>query len=379
MSESGAEAARTVAVAFHEPVVGGAEVAMLRVLSHLEARGWRFVFWTPGPGPLRDELLERGYDVAGEPRLLRYSPAALRVPPGPVARLRSVPGYLRSFRRWLDSHDPAVFQANTFITIPEAIVARRAGIPVLMYIHEILPPGPRGAAAGRLIRASVDTVMTNTQACVESLRVRNVPAHHHAYYGVELPATVPERRRDGRPLVVGTLGVVSRRKGSDIFLAAAEQVQRRLPDVEFRMIGPEPGGLEQPWAEEMMRRARAAGIRYGRVPDQFEELAEWDLFVLPTRREAFGLVIIEAMATGLPVVSTRIDGPIEIVTPETGLLVPPEDPDSLAAAIVELASDPDRRAAMGVAGRARVEQVFTLEGQADAVHRALLDAASRRR
>ena len=71
--ESGAEAARTVAVAFHEPVVGVAEVAMLRVLSHLEARGWRFVFWTPGPGPLRDELFERGYDVAGEP-----PPAALQ-------------------------------------------------------------------------------------------------------------------------------------------------------------------------------------------------------------------------------------------------------------------------------------------------------------
>ncbi len=370
---------RTVAVAFHEPVVGGAEVAVLRVLPHLEERGWRFVFWTPGPGPLRDELLEGGYDVAGEPRQLRYSPSALRVPPGPVARLRSVPGYLHRFRQWLDLHQPDVFQANTFIVIPEAIVARRAGVPVLMYIHEILPPGPRGAVAARLIRSSVDTVMTNTQACVESLRVRNVPADHHAYYGVELPPAVPDRQRDGRPLVVGTLGVVSRRKGSDIFLAAAEQVKSQMPDVEFRMIGPEPGGSEQPWAEEQMRRATASGIRYGRVPDQFGELAEWDLFVLPTRREAFGLVIIEAMATGLPVVSTRIDGPVEIVTPETGLLVPPEDPGSLAAAILELASDPARRASMGAAGRKRVEEVFTLDAQADVVHQALLDAASKRR
>ena len=113
------------------------------------------------------------------------------------------------------------------------------------------------------------------------------------------------------------------------------------------MIGPEPGGSEQPWAEEMLRLARAGGIKHGRVPDQFDELAEWDLFVLPTRREAFGLVLIEAMGMGLPVVATRIDGPREIVTPETGLLIDAEDPEALAAAILELAGDPDRRKAMG--------------------------------
>jgi hypothetical protein len=65
-----------VAVAFHEPVIGGAAIAILRVLPLLEARGWRFVFWAP-PGPLEDELRSRGYEVAGEPRLLRYSREAL--------------------------------------------------------------------------------------------------------------------------------------------------------------------------------------------------------------------------------------------------------------------------------------------------------------
>ena len=182
--------------------------------------------------------------MAGEPRLLRYSPAALRVPPGPVARLRSVPGYLRSFRRWLDSHEPAVFQANTFITIPEAITARRAGIPVLMYIHEILPPGPaaprRGADQG--VRGHRDDQHPGVRESSRQERARAPPCLLRS----GLPATVPERRRDGRPLVVGTLGVVSRRKGSDIFLAAAEQVQRRLPDVEFRMIGPSRAGWNSP-------------------------------------------------------------------------------------------------------------------------------------
>ena len=372
-------ASRTVAVAFHEPVVGGAEVAVLRVLPLLEAKGWRFVFWVPGPGPLHDELVEGGYEVGGEPRQLRYSREALRVPPGPLARLRSVPGYLRRFRRWVESQSPAIVHVNTLITIPEAIAARRTGVPVLMYVHEMLPKGGRGAVAARLIRSSVDTVISNTAACVESLTSRKVRTEHHAYYGIELPRAAPQHRDGDRPLVVGTLGVVSRRQGSDIFLAAAERVHEQRPDVEFRMIGPEPGGSEQPWAEEMLRLARAGGIKHGRVPDQFDELAEWDLFVLPTRREAFGLVLIEAMGMGLPVVATRIDGPREIVTPETGLLIDAEDPEALAAAILELAGDPDRRKAMGAAGRARVQRDFTLEKQAEAVHSAYLEAASRRR
>src|SRR5215216_3460472 len=79
----------TVAVAFHEAVVGGSAIGVLRILPQLETRGWRFTFWTPGDGPLREELEGRGYRVAGEPRPLRYSRRALRTPPGPVARLVS--------------------------------------------------------------------------------------------------------------------------------------------------------------------------------------------------------------------------------------------------------------------------------------------------
>jgi glycosyltransferase involved in cell wall biosynthesis len=77
-------------------------------------------------------------------------------------------------------------------------------------------------------------------------------------------------------------------------------------------------------------------------------------------------------------VSTRIDGPLEIVGPETGFLVAVGDSVALAEKIVELASDPDRREAMGAAGRARVEQRFTLQKQADLIHEAYLEAASPR-
>ena len=364
----------TVAVAFHEPVVGGSAIGLLRVLPHLEAYGWSFTFWTPGPGPLRDDLERRGYPVAGEPRLLRYSLSGLREPPGAPARLASAPGYLRRFRRWLRQESPAIVQANTLIMIPEAIAARTCGARVFLYVHEILPRGIKGAVAGRLIRMAAHQVLTNSETSLAALRRGGVDARM-AYYGTELP-DAPARGTADRPFVVGVLGNVSRRKGTDVFVAAAELVRRELPQVEFRIVGPCPDGPERRWAEGLVARALENGVRHGTTSDPFSELAEWDLLVLPSRSEPFGLVVIEAMAMGLPVVATSIDGPREIVTAETGLLVEVNDVRGLAGAILELARDRERGERMGAAGRARVASTFTLERQAKAVDRAYRETAA---
>jgi glycosyltransferase involved in cell wall biosynthesis len=170
---------------------------------------------------------------------------------------------------------------------------------------------------------------------------------------------------------------VSHRKGSDVFLAAAARVGCEVPDVEFRMVGPCPDGSERDWALGVIERAREAGVTWGTTSDPFQELADWHILVLPSRREPFGLVLIEAMAMGLPVVATGIDGPAELVKPETGLLVEVDDPEAVAAAVIELARDPGRRQAMGLAGRARVEQEFTLEKQAEVFDRAYAELAGR--
>src|SRR5262249_45041482 len=90
-----------------------------------------------------------------------------------------------------------------------------------------------------------------------------------------------------------------------------------------------------------------------------------DLFVLPSAVESFGLSIVEAMALSKPVIATNAGGPKEIVVPgETGLLVPPSDPESLAGAMLELLSDPERARVMGAAGRQRYLERYTAERMA---------------
>jgi glycosyltransferase involved in cell wall biosynthesis len=86
-----------------------------------------------------------------------------------------------------------------------------------------------------------------------------------------------------------------------------------------------------------------------------------DILVQPSLRETFGRVLIEAMASRKPAVVTRVGGMPEIVVNgETGLVVPPENPPALAAAVVSLLQDRARSQAMGEAGRRRVEEHFTL-------------------
>ncbi|HCA48133.1 MAG TPA: hypothetical protein DEP45_12520 [Armatimonadetes bacterium] len=100
----------------------------------------------------------------------------------------------------------------------------------------------------------------------------------------------------------------------------------------------------------------------GRRRDVPDLLNAADIFVLSSRQEGFPITILEAMAAGKPVIATDVGGCAEaVVDGETGLIVPPEDPQALAEAISALISDPERARSMGEAGHRRVEREFTVD------------------
>ncbi|WP_376793117.1 glycosyltransferase [Thermoflexus sp.] len=172
-------------------------------------------------------------------------------------------------------------------------------------------------------------------------------------------------------------------KGIDTLLHALAH----LPNVHATIVG--TGPMERPW------RALARDLKLldrvhflGEVPDPELPLVYHaaDLFVLPAsaRAEAFGTVLLEAMAAGLPVVTTEIGTGTSWVVGEAGWIIPPRDPGALAEAIREILGQPERARARGQRGRERVQAEFTLEKMAqnvlaiyeEALHHASAQSAS---
>ena len=153
-------------------------------------------------------------------------------------------------------------------------------------------------------------------------------------------------------------------KGLFTLLQALRPVLKHNPHAQLAIVG---SGPQEPYLRQAIHKLRIdKAVRFlGRLSHETLLLAysACDLFVLPSRSrsEAFGIVLLEAMARGKPVVATRVGG-ISYVVPDgkAGLLVPPNDPSSLASAIIRLLEDPALRRRMGRAGRLHVQNNFSL-------------------
>lgn len=170
----------------------------------------------------------------------------------------------------------------------------------------------------------------------------------------------------GAPLV-GSIGRLVPQKGFKNLLLAAAKVLEEIPETKFLIVGdgPERRNLEV----EACRLGISEDIIFtGFRRDIPQILSTVDLFVLASLWEGMGLVLLEAMAAGRPVVATAV-GPIpEIIEDKiTGVLTPPSDPDSLALAIISLLKDRGRTDRMGEIGRSRVRERFGIKRMAEKI------------
>jgi glycosyltransferase involved in cell wall biosynthesis len=173
---------------------------------------------------------------------------------------------------------------------------------------------------------------------------------------------VPSLREDlvsDRALLVGLIGRLAWEKGIDIFLRAAARVLVEFPGAKFAVVGegPDKDRLEL-LIDELKIRERVSLL--GRRDDMPSVYASLDVMVSSSRQEGLPMAILEGMASGLPVVATAVgEVPTVVLDGRTGVLLPADDVDLLAAGIVELLRDPAKRTRLGVAGRRLIEDEFS--------------------
>ena len=343
---------------FHEPQVLGAGTSFLRVTEELAGYGWTPSGWLPGTGPLRAMADSRLELVLESERPFAFSVRGWRERPGVLLRAPRVPAYLRAVRAALERARPHVVHANTLLTLPEAAVARSCGLPIVLQVHELPPPGPKTTLTVRCAAAVADVLVGVSDAVAELLRrhagstpvltVRN---------GVPDVEPFPASARGG--FTVGCVGTVSRTKGTDVFLRAARLALQQRPEMRFEHVGAPNLHRDAGLGDELARlraeiRPEGAVQMVGSRPAA-EVLGRWDVFLSTSRSEAFPLATLEAMAAGLPVVATAVGGvPEQIDHLENGVLVRPDDPEAVATWLVRLHDEPELRRRLGRAGAERV-------------------------
>jgi glycosyltransferase involved in cell wall biosynthesis len=164
-------------------------------------------------------------------------------------------------------------------------------------------------------------------------------------------------------LAIGTVCRLAWQKGIDQLMEAVRLVRPGLPRARFFVVG---DGRERPQIEAAAQDLGGAVTFLGQRDDVPALLAALDVFVQPSRQEVMVQTTLEAMAAGRPIVSTRTVGADEAMEDGvSGLLVDVGDAAAMARAMMALAGDPGRRAALGRAARARIESTFTLEHMLD--------------
>ena len=304
-------------------------------------------------------------------------------------------------RRWSADGPPDVVHAHFWMSGLASLEAARAvGVPVLQTFHALgtvkrrwqgdADTSPRGRIeierrlcreVDHVIATCSDEVAELTELGLEPDRASVIPC------GVDVDHFTPgrRRRRTGARQRVLVIGRMVARKGMDDAVRAVA----RLPEVELVIAGGPPGPelASDPEAVRLRELAEELGVDdrvvlAGAVPrDEVPALIRSsDVVVTVPWYEPFGIVPLEAMACGRPVVGSAVGGLLDTVVPGvTGELVPPKDPDALARVLGDLLADDVRRAAYGRAGRARALEHYDwrrIVEETETVYRSRVAAAA---
>ena len=339
----------------------------------IAAQGGRLERYRPVFAGFRWDKAGKTY-LAGHDAVLLEDHAAL---PALARALQHTIGLVGpAFLRALREHAPVLVHAHFGRSADAAIpLARSLGVPLVATFHgcdiTVAPRTPRERRRRARVFAAAARIVAVSEFIAGRLRENGCPPEKITvhYIGVDTERFAPDPAAEREPAQVLFVGRIVEKKGLVHLLRAMPEVQRVLPAAELAIAG------DGPLRAALEREARALGVHarfLGVVPPaRVQELMRRTTVLcvpsLPATSgddEGLGMVIVEAQASGAPVVISRSGGmPETVVDGVTGLIAPPGDERAIATHLVALLSDPERRARFSAAARANVLERFDLRRQ----------------
>jgi len=316
----------------------------------------------------------------GNPLAAVLREAGIEVDLVPLSRLRDLSGVARLYAYLRGQSVDLVHTQLEWSNILGPAMSRALGLPSVATLHNEAELEGKAARRLRLMQFVLRHLSARIICVCEPLRkdemVRfGIPAEKLVtlHNGIDLAAfreATPDQRREIRrsfnlperaPVII-TVAVLRPQKGVSTMLDAMPEILRRVPDAHYLIVGDGPLRADLTAAAAPFGgRVVFAGLRMD-IPAVLQAA---DLFVLPSLFDPLPTVLMEAMAAGLPIVATAVDGVPEMITPEmNGVLVPPNAPAALADACARLLSAPDAARAMGARGRVVAERRFSASAHA---------------
>ncbi len=383
--------------------IGGGQRSLLLLLKMLDKQRWTPYVGCLGESPFAMEVKKTDTHVV---------PLSLPEAHNKTDKVKrfSIQDLLNDFRQLrvigqlhkvVKQHDISLIHANSLsVALLGGVVAKWNRIPILMHkryatsygildkiceklLHRVIlvSEATRWDFASKkkqtLIYNGVDLdAFQATQAEVDNLRTELFPADNKVVY-------VGEGQKS--PVVVGVVTRITPEKGIHFLIRAMAELKETIlndsVDVKLLIVGGPYFQKDQEYMASLKQEAADLGVAdsvifTGFLSDTRVVTTLLDIILVPSIiPEACPRTIIEAMAVGKPVIATPLGGSKELVTPETGILVQPENAEEIASAITELASNQEKLCEMGKAARQRAEQLFSCEKNTtltEAVYRELL-------
>ncbi|GAB5517422.1 glycosyltransferase family 4 protein [Rhodopirellula baltica] len=355
-------------------VMAGQQRTMLSLLSHAQAEGVWPTVMMPGGGLFADRLAADGWDTCIVPypeSLKRYGGAIYRDGLRQRATVvRDVGRYILRLRGELQRLRPAAVFCNDMrglLTV--GVAAKSLGIPNIIWDKLDKPHGILDwfqlplVKRNPIISGPVAEKYPAWQRHWYRDRISIVPdgVDYEIYQGIS-----PIRDSLGfedTDIVFGIVGTVTQRKGHDLLLTAMEDVLSQRPQAKTLVVGSWTDSEEdQAFYQSLPLRDHSEVQFVGRRDDIPAIMNSIDVLVIPSRYEGLGLVNMEAMACGKPVIGSRDGGIAEtVIDNETGLLFENEDVGGLRDAMLRLVADAKLRSQMGAAGRQRAKVHYSRE------------------